>query len=230
MKRSLPALLLLPLLFLPAAQAVAETIKYYQDPIYQKISPQDGHPMNDLIKLAEGGDVRAQFILGDLYAKGKGGLSPSKVKARDWFETSARSGFFASFIRLAALAKREEKPVEAYQWYTLCLESYGHGKEQTHCTAARDAVMADFSMSKEQIAAAKKAAQSWKKQAQDIRKEERRKEAAAKEAKMLKSPPPKTDKKAGQEKKASPKNAKAQKPEKQDSKTQPVKKETTYNE
>src|SRR5205807_2654695 len=87
-----------------AGCAAAGGIHYYEDPVYVKINKDDQHPMDDLITLAAEGDARAQFILGDLYSKGKGGLAKNRVKARYWFEISARHGFTPSFVRLGALA------------------------------------------------------------------------------------------------------------------------------
>src|ERR1700722_15856839 len=97
----------------PATEARAETTKYYQDPVYVKIAKDEPPPMDDLTALAEQGDVRAQYILGDLYGKGKGGLAKNHVLAQYWFETAARHGYTAAFIRLAALAKHENDEAEA---------------------------------------------------------------------------------------------------------------------
>jgi TPR repeat protein len=107
------------------AAAQAAGVRYYEDPVYVKINQDDEHPMDDLMLLAKRGDARAQFILGDLYSKGKGGLARNRVKARYWFEVSARHGYTASFIRLAALAKRSRDYIGAYQWYTLNAEHAG---------------------------------------------------------------------------------------------------------
>ena len=112
-----------------AVTAQAAGIRYYEDPVYVKINKDDEHPMDDLITLAAEGDARAQFILGDLYSKGKGGLARNRVKARYWFEISARHGFTPAFVRLGALAKHSRDYIEAAQWYKLDAD-HANGKEE----------------------------------------------------------------------------------------------------
>ena len=147
------------LFFLVATHpALAEKIKYYQDPVFEKIADGDVHPMGDMIDLAEKGDVRAQFILGDLYAKGKGGFTKNLKKGAFWFEKSAAQGYDAAFIRLAALAKSRSAPVDAYQWYSLALE-HGQGKTREYARKARE----DLKLSPEDIGKARKATAAWKK-------------------------------------------------------------------
>lgn len=143
-----------------APLAAAEKIKYKADPAYEKMAPGDSHPMDDMIALAEGGDLRAQFILGDLYSKGKGGLKRNTTKARHWFEQSAYNGYSASFIRLAALDKRAKKPEEAYKWYTLCIEEMNSASRKW-CDTSRDALVKSAKLDRAQIKAAKKKADSW---------------------------------------------------------------------
>lgn len=111
-----------------AAVADAAGIHYFEDPVYVKINKDDEHPMDDLITLAAEGDARAQFILGDLYSKGKGGLARNSVKARYWFEISARHGFTPAFVRLGALAKHNRDYIGACQWYKLDAD-HAEGKE-----------------------------------------------------------------------------------------------------
>lgn len=150
------------LIFALSSPAVAEKLKYYQDPVFQGLNAGDSHPMSDLLALAEQGDVRAQFILGDLYAKGKGGLSKNEKKGAYWFEQSARNGYYPSFIRLAALAKRRDAPEEAFKWYTLAAEYFRGGADQKHAVKARADLAAAIPLTKEQQRAAKDAAAKWK--------------------------------------------------------------------
>lgn len=142
----------------PAAQA--EKIKYLSDPPYQTMAPEDAHPMDDMKALAKEGDLRAQFILGDLYSKGKGALKKNTKQARYWFENSAYHGYSFSFIRLAALDKRAKKPEEAYKWYTLCMDKMS-GDERKWCDKSRDELVKSANMTREQIKSAKKKAGSW---------------------------------------------------------------------
>jgi hypothetical protein len=143
--------------------ADAATIKYYQDPVYKQLNDSDPHPMSDLLSLAKGGDARAQFILGDLYAKGKGGLVKSAKQARTWFETSAMNGYSPSFIRLGALARREKNNVLAWQWYALGAE-HGRSEDRKYAASARDALQKDAAMTAADIALARKGVADWKKQ------------------------------------------------------------------
>lgn len=159
---------------LTALPAQAEKIKFYEDPLYQPLNKDDPHPMSDLIALAEQNDVRAQFILADLYAKGKGGLAKDTKKAQKWFEASARQGYAPSFLRLAALAKRADDPVSAYQWYTLAGE-VGRGGDQKFARTAREQLAADARMSKEDIKEAATRASDWKRER--IKEDEARAEA-----------------------------------------------------
>ncbi len=111
-----------------ATDALAAGIRYYEDPVYVKLNKDDELPMQDLMTLASEGDARAQFILGDLYSKGKGGLEKNRVKAHYWFEISARHGFTPAFFRLGALAKHNHDYVLACQWYALDAD-HSTGKE-----------------------------------------------------------------------------------------------------
>jgi TPR repeat protein len=184
------ALLLLCLLF-AAPAAPAAGIPYLQDPVYGKIHPLDEHPMQDLVLLAQRGDVRAQFIVADLYAKGKGGLGKSAAKARFWFESAARKGLNAAFIRLAALSKHERKYVEAYQWYSLAVDR--GGKEGAWARNARAQLAKERRLTDRDKRIAEKAAERWKsRQAEALRvlqkKEQRARETLPKPELDDKSP------------------------------------------
>ncbi|MDP2205102.1 MAG: hypothetical protein Q8K65_02230 [Alphaproteobacteria bacterium] len=169
---NLPSLLITTLL-LCAAPAAAQ-VKHLSDPVYEKMAPEDPHPMEDLLLLGKEGDTRAQFILGDLYGKGKGGLPRSVKKSREWFEKSARGGYAQSFIRLAALEKRVNKPEDAYKWYTLAIETLPSA-ERRWPQRARDALVKEHSLTGAQIKAARQAAQEWKKPAAPAKKDAQKK-------------------------------------------------------
>lgn len=164
---------------LPAAAQAAEQIKYLSDPVYEKMAPEDPHPMEDLVLMGEEGDARAQFILGDLYGKGKGGLPRNIKKSREWFEKSARGGYAQSFIRLAALEKRVKKPEDAYKWYTLAIDALPSG-ERKWAQTARDALAKEHSLTAAQIKSAKAAANAWKKAAAEAAEEAKKKAAEEK--------------------------------------------------
>ncbi|MCE9507455.1 MAG: hypothetical protein K8R48_03955 [Alphaproteobacteria bacterium] len=161
MRNFLTITLCLSALLLASLPAAAE-LKYYPDPVYKKLSEDDPLPMADVLALAGKGDVRAQFIMGDLYAKGKGGMPLDLSEARRWFELSAMHGYNHSFIRLAALAKRENKPAEAWQWYTLAVWSYDHdAAERQYARDARDALVEAAKIPKDDLRRAKKSALAW---------------------------------------------------------------------
>lgn len=150
-------LLIFLLMGLYTATAKAD-IPYHQDPVYKEIHGDDQTPMDDIIDYAKTGDVRAQFILGDLYAKGKGGLPQNTKEARRWFEESASHGYAHSFIRLAALAKRENKPVEAWKWYTLAIDSLDDTDKRRFVINARR----DLRLTEENADIARQAMKTWK--------------------------------------------------------------------
>ena len=137
--RFLITALLLTAVVCSAPARADDKVVFYEDPVFKPLNDGDEHPMSDLIKLAEGGDIRAQFIMGDLYGKGKGGLVKSTQKAKHWFNQSAINGYGASFIRLGALAKREGNLIEAYSWYDLG-SSLASGKDARYAAKARDAL------------------------------------------------------------------------------------------
>ena len=153
-------LMMLAALHITAPAAQAEKIKYLADPAYATMAPEDPHPMDDMKALAKEGDLRAQFILGDLYSKGKGALKKDTKRARYWFESSAFNGYSESFIRLAAMDKRAKNPEEAYKWYTLCIEEMS-GDHRKWCDKSRAELAKSAKLTREQIKSAKKKADSW---------------------------------------------------------------------
>lgn len=163
---------------LAATTADAATIRYYEDPVYKPLAAEDPHPMQDLITLAEQGNPRAQYIMGDLYGKGKGGLGKNRVKSRYWFETAARGGYTMAFIRLAAMAKREKDYVEAYKWYSLGADN-GTGQERKWASKARERMAKDQKLSRDDIREAREAVNKWVRERETQRAEDR---ARAKEA------------------------------------------------
>ncbi len=137
-------------------------LTYYPDPVYKKLAPDDHSPMDDILNMAKQGDARAQFMIADLYSKGKGGMPKDLAEAKRWFEESAMHGYDQSFIRLAAIAKREKKPAEAWQWYTLALDSFSRGDARAdYVEAARQKVIDDDKLTSDDISAAKKAMHAW---------------------------------------------------------------------
>lgn len=148
-------------------------LQYYPDPIYRKLNAEDVVPMQDIIDMATQGDVRAQFIMGDLYSKGKGGLAKNIAESRRWFETSAIHGYYNSFIRLAAMAKNDGNPEEAWQWYTLAINGFDSGPERAYSIQARDALVEEEKMTREDIRNARKAMREWEDKRDDQLRAER---------------------------------------------------------
>jgi hypothetical protein len=101
----------------------AENITTYKsDPVFAPINEDDKHPLQGLFDMAHEGDARAQYILGDLFSKGKGGVGKDIEKARLLFNHSAKNGNAQAFIRLAALEKNQENLKDAYKWYHLSID------------------------------------------------------------------------------------------------------------
>jgi TPR repeat protein len=151
-------------------------LKYYSDPAYRKLNEDDHHPMDEMIDLAKQGDVRAQFILGDMYQKGKGGLVQDAREARRWFGESAVHGYSQSFIRLAALSKHAGKPVEAWQWYTLAIENLDDDTQQ-YAIKARNDLTESAQLTREEMDHARDSIKAWK----EARREQLRNERDNKE-------------------------------------------------
>ncbi len=170
---------LLVFALLLAQPAQATTIRYYEDPVYVPLAKEDPHPMADLMALAEQGDGRAQYILGDLYGKGKGGLAKNQVKSRYWFETAARRGFSMAFIRLAAQAKRARDYPAAYKWYTLSIEQ-GSNREEKWSEKERARIAKDRKFTRDDLRNAKEAANDWLRNREETLSEDREKARLAK--------------------------------------------------
>ena len=190
--------------------AKASGIRYYEDPVYVKLNADDEHPMQDLVMLAQRGDARAQFILADLYAKGKGGLAKSLVKGRFWFESSARHGVSAAFIRLAALSRRAGDEVSAFKWYTLSVDLAG-GKEAKWSRDARARLVRDAHMTPADINSGKDAARIWKAQQGEALRALQKKEQIARET----QPEPDLDDKPKDKTPAKGKTARQEPPQRQ---------------
>ena len=157
----------------------ATAIPYYPDPVLEATGDHDPHPMTEMIGLAKNGDARAQFILGDLYSKGKGGLAKNEKKARYWFETSARNGYAQSFIRLAALAKRRDNFIDAYKWYTLGIEKLRSGPVQKFAIDQRNKLATDRKLGKNGIKTARADAEEWKRRKEQEEREARQQKNAS---------------------------------------------------
>lgn len=151
------------------------TLTYFEDPVYQSVGEGEEHPMSDLLALAEKGDTRAQFILGDLYAKGKGGLVKNEEKAAKLFEDSAKNGYGPSYIRLGALAKRRGDFIAAWSWYDLG-SSLASGRDARYSGRARDQVEEIGKLSGDDISAARKLSAEYRRARDEA--EQKREEAA----------------------------------------------------
>lgn len=161
MKRYFLTVVLCAALLMAVPVSAHANIKYYPDPVYQKFGPDDTSPMADMVDMASQGDVRAQFIMGDLYSKGKGGVAKDPAEARHWFEESGRHGYAYSFLRLAAMAKRENKPLEAWQWYSLAIKAFDDGDERKFAITARHDVAESAKLSLEDLRQARKSMSDW---------------------------------------------------------------------
>jgi hypothetical protein len=182
--------ILIAALLLTVATPCHAEIRYFKDPIYKTLAPEDHHPMQDMIDLASNGDAEAQFILGDLYSKGKGGLVKSIATGRTWFEKSAYNGQGIAFIRLAALAKKAEDFKSAYQWYVLASDSLS-GDARSWAFDQRKILVKEKKITPQDIRDAAKAAREWRQQMdQRQREEEEKMQQQKKAAQDLIGPPP----------------------------------------
>lgn len=151
--------LILSLVFVAThGQAQAQGVTYYADPPYALYSDEESHPLAEMIRLGKEGDVRAQFILGDLYAKGKGGLKKDPKQAQKWFDQAARQDYAPAFVRLAALAKHDEDVIQAYAWYRLGAQRTGQGAWRRYINDA----MRDLNLDRAQKRQANDLAQAWR--------------------------------------------------------------------
>jgi TPR repeat protein len=156
-----------------ALPARAETMKYIPDPVYQSFDPAEESPMQEMIDLAKGGDIRAQYILGDLFAKGKGGLARNERTGAKWFEEAARNGYHEALVRLAAVAKRRKRPIEAYKWYSLAITNLRPGPWRAHAEDARAELVKTAGLSADDLDIARKDANKWNNDAKRFREEQR---------------------------------------------------------
>lgn len=161
LKTGIAVMALAAVLCMPA-QAEARTIAHQEDPPYKTLGPEDPHPMAELLHMAEENDVRAQFIVADLYYKGKGGLSKNKNKGKYWFERAAKLGYPHSFVRLAAIAKEEQRDIDAYKWYLLGEERARDGAMRSYIQSAMKDIRTTRNLSREDIKVAEKHASEWK--------------------------------------------------------------------
>lgn len=80
-------------------------------------------------KLADQGDVRAKYLLGDMYAKGIG-VPQDKALAAEWFRKAAEQGHGEARFRLGGMyAKGDGVPqdkAEAIRWYRMAAEQGHH--------------------------------------------------------------------------------------------------------
>jgi len=175
---TLTALACLTLLALP--MAAKADLKFFEDPAYQQINKDDPNPMQDMIDLANQGDPRAQFILGDLYSKGQGGLGRNRVKGRYWFETAARNGYTMAFIRLAAQSKRAHDVDSTYKWYALAA-TYGTASEQAWSKDQLNQLVQSAKLTKKDIKEDDLLVKDWLQKSVGLLKEQKAREAHARE-------------------------------------------------
>ncbi len=135
----------------------ASAMTYYQDPVFFKPNAETPHPLEEVLALGDDNDVRAAFILGDLYEKGKGGMPKNAAKSQEWFEKSALGGYPMSYVRLAAKAKNEKDFIAAYQWYSLGMDYYPSGKMRKYLVGARNTLILDAGLGKDDLRQADKA-------------------------------------------------------------------------
>jgi len=148
--------LIMMILLLFAAPAFAEEEAALPSPRSATTSgPQD------LIDLAEDGNVMAQFILGDIFSKGKAGVDKDLDVAQAWFTRAAASDHRFAMIRLAAVYKAKGEHVQAYKWYDLALDRF-EDEETPHAYLENRQDELTKKMTEEEIDQAEDLARKWR--------------------------------------------------------------------
>lgn len=178
-----------------APAAAHADLKYFPDPAYKRLNDDDPPPMSEMVDLAKDGDARAMFILGDMSEKGKGGLPQDRKLAYRWFEESAMHDYPQSFIRLAAMAKHDKNPKDAWKWYTLAIDGFDAGAAKDYCVQARKDLEASAKLTQDDLDQAHAAVNEWKndrdkhlheEEEADAKKEQDKKDQADKDAQVAK--------------------------------------------
>jgi len=168
-------------------KVIDEKVMFESDPVYQKLADEDSHPMEEMIELAKQGNVRAQFVLGDLYSKGKGGLGQDLNKARKYFEDSAIHGYNYALVRLAALEKRTKNPLEAWKWYTIAIRNFPQDDLRMYVVKARAELVKENNITELNTKKMNKAVLAWDDKRSEILRKEKieayEREKAAEKAK-----------------------------------------------
>ncbi len=165
-RRIFAFLLALTLAFALAPRALAD-LPPMPDPVHVPLDKQEPPPMESMRQLAQEGDTRAMFIVGDMYEKQKNGLPKNWTKARKWFEDAGMHGMNYAFIRLAAMAKHDRHPKKAWQWYTLAIDGFSaeSGKDASatlgYVIQARQNLVKKDKLSDQDISAARAAMNAW---------------------------------------------------------------------
>ena len=114
---------------------------------------------------AEQGDHKAQFMLGGLYANGKG-VPQDHAEAAKWWSLAAEQGAAPAQNNLAsAYALGEGVPqdyVLAHMWYNLASSRFPASAGNWRSSAARLRDLTAARMTPAQIAEAQKLAREWK--------------------------------------------------------------------
>lgn len=113
--------------------------------------------------LAEEGDPRAQYYLGELYEEGRG-VERDHRQAAMWYERAAHQGEARAQNALGILAIQglgmPRDPVEAYKWFALAANA-GNG------FAARNLEKLAGMLSDQQVARGEQAAAAWSERAEE---------------------------------------------------------------
>lgn len=155
-----------------AAPAMADTnqapkedtsIRYFSDPIHPSVNDNfQGHPLAHLKSLAEDkNDARAQFMMGDMLAKGKGGFAKDEGAASLFFQQSGKGGNPYAFIRLAAMAEKQHQMLEAYQWYSIGVDYFPKGENRLYMIRQKNQLSRDHKFTNSEIRKIKQNIKIW---------------------------------------------------------------------
>ncbi len=111
--------------------------------------------------LAQGGDIRAQFMLGRMYSEGEG-IEKNDAEGARWYQFAADQGDTVSQLSLGTMYVNgrgvPRNFVEAYKWLSIVSRS---DKRTAVEQALEVRGLIELIMTPEQIAEAKQLAESW---------------------------------------------------------------------
>lgn len=161
--RILPLCISFAVMILTPSMAQAEPISYFTDPVHPSVEKEyQGHPLAHLKNLAEQkNDSRAQFMMGDMLSKGKGGFAQNIDKAYAFFQFSAKGHNPHAFIRLAAIDEKRGHLIGAYQWYYFGSKYFPKGEKRIYMIRQKNRLARENEFTHAQLQDVKRNLKIW---------------------------------------------------------------------